>query len=75
MWKALFIVAALSISASPVDAAQPDKGRRIEQPQPQPQPQPQRGDSTRREGLRRDVERISQEIYKRGSPPPPSRRR
>ncbi|HXJ52195.1 MAG TPA: hypothetical protein VNH16_12425 [Burkholderiales bacterium] len=68
MWKALFIVAALSISASPVDAAQPDKGRRIEQPQPQPQPQ--RGDSTRREGLRRDVERISQEIYKRGSPPP-----
>jgi len=73
MWKALFIVAALSISASPVDAAPRDNGKRIEQPQPQPQPQ--RGDSTRREGLRRDVERISQEIYKRGSPPPPSRRR
>ena len=67
MWKALFIVAALSISASPLDAAPRDNGKRIEQPQPQPQPQ--RGDSMRREGLRRDVERISQEIYRRGNPP------
>jgi hypothetical protein len=68
MWKALFIVAALCVSASPLDAAPRDNGKRIEQPQPQPQPQ--RGDNMRREGLRRDVERISQEIYKRGSPPP-----
>ena len=35
MWKALFIVAALSISASPLDAAQPDNGRRIEKTQTQ----------------------------------------
>ena len=68
MWKALFIAAALSLSASPLDAAPRDNGKRIEQPQPQPQPQ--RGDTTSREGLRRDVERISQEIYKRGNPPP-----
>jgi hypothetical protein len=64
MWKVLFIVAALSLSASPLDAAARDNGKRVEQPQPQ------RGDATRREGLRRDVERISQEIYKRGNPPP-----
>ena len=74
MWKVLFIAAALSISASPLDAAPRDNAKRTEQPPPQPQPQPQHGDSMRREGLRRDVERISQEIYKRGTPPPSRRR-
>jgi len=64
MWKALFIVAALSISASPVGAAQPDNGRRIEKTQTQ------RGGE-----LRRDVDRISKEIYRRNSAPPPQRRR
>jgi len=64
MWKALFIVAALSISASPLDAAQPDNGRRIEKTQTQ-----STGD------LRRDVDRISKEIYRRNSAPPPQRRR
>ena len=64
MWKALFIVAALSISASPVDAAQADNGRRIEKTQTQ------RGGD-----LRRDVDRISKEIYRRNSAPPPQRRR
>jgi hypothetical protein len=63
MWKALFIVAALSVSASPLDAAQPDKnGGRIEKTQ--------RGGD-----LRRDVDRISKEIYRRNSAPPPQRRR
>jgi len=66
MWKALFIAAALSVSASPLDAAQPDNGRRIEKTQPQPQ----RGGD-----LRRDVDRISKEIYRRNSAPPPQRRR
>jgi hypothetical protein len=61
MWKALFIVAALSVSASRLDAAQPDNGRRIEKTQ---------RDDARRDSLRRDVERISQEIYRRGNPPP-----
>lgn len=57
MWKALFIVVALSVSASPLDAAQPDNGRRI--------------DKTQRAGdLRRDLERISREIYRRNDPPP-----
>ena len=58
MWKALFIVAALSVSASPVDAAQPDNGRRIEKTQ-------------RGADLRRDVDRISREIYRRNDPPRP----
>lgn len=66
MWKALFIVAALSVSASPLDAAQPDNGRRSEQTQ--------RGGD-----LRRDVDRISREIYRRNDPPrrqpQPQRRR
>jgi hypothetical protein len=62
MWKALFIVAALSISASPLDAAQPDNGKRMEKTQ--------RGGD-----LRRDVDRISKEIYRRNSAPPPQRRR
>jgi hypothetical protein len=65
MWKALFVVAALCVSASPLDAAPRDNGKRIEKTQ--------RGDAARREGLRRDVERISQEIYRRGNPPPPRR--
>jgi hypothetical protein len=58
MWKALFIVAALSVSASRLDAAQPDNGRRIEKTQ-------------RGSDLRRDVERISREIYRRNDPPRP----
>jgi hypothetical protein len=68
MWKALFIAAALSVSASPLDAAQPDNGTRIEKVE--------RGGD-----LRRDVERISREIYRRNDPPPrqpqppPQRRR
>ena len=68
MWKVLFIAAALSVSASPLDAAQPDNGRRIEKTQ--------RGGD-----LRRDVDRISKEIYRRNDPPPrqppppPQRRR
>ena len=66
MWKALFIVVVLSISASPLDAAQPDNGKRFEKTQPQPQ----RGGD-----LRRDVDRISKEIYRRTSAPPPQRRR
>jgi len=66
MWKALFIVLALSVSASRLDAAQPDNARRTE--------------STQRGGdLRRDVDRISKEIYRRSDPPPrqppPQRRR
>jgi hypothetical protein len=64
MWKALFIAAALSVSASPLDAAQSDNGRRIEKTQTQ------RGGD-----LRRDVDRISKEIYRRNSAPPPQRRR
>ena len=66
MWKVLFIAAALTLSTSPLDAAQPDNGKRIERTQ--------RGDD-----LRRDVERISREIYRRNDPPPrqppPQRRR
>jgi hypothetical protein len=57
MWKVLFVVAALSLSASPLDAAQPDNGRRIEKTQ-------------RGADLRRDVDRISREIYRRNDPPP-----
>ena len=64
MWKALFIAAALTVSASPLDAAQSDNGRRIEKTQTQ------RGGD-----LRRDVDRISKEIYRRNSAPPPQRRR
>ena len=50
MWKLAFIAAALSFSASPLDAA-PKDGRRVEKTQ--------RGDE-----LRRDVERMSKEIYR-----------
>jgi len=66
MWKVLFIAAALSVSASPLDAAQPDNGRGVEK-------------SQRGGDLRRDVDRISKEIYRRNDPPPrqppPQRRR
>ena len=48
MWKVLFLVAALSVSASPLDAARRD-GKKMEKSE-----------------LRRDIERISKEIY----PPP-----
>ena len=48
MWKVLFLTAALVVSASPLDARElPRKGDRVE----------------KREELRRDVERISKEIY------------
>lgn len=57
MWKALFMAAALSVSASPLDAAQPDNGRRS-------------GETQRGADLRRDLERISREIYRRSDPPP-----
>jgi hypothetical protein len=50
MWKLAFIAAALCLSASPLDAAAKD-GKRIEK-------------TERREDLRRDVERISKEIYR-----------
>ncbi|HEV8109406.1 MAG TPA: hypothetical protein VGP97_17960 [Burkholderiales bacterium] len=62
MWKALFVVAALCVSASPLDAAPRDNGKRIEKTQ-------------RSDNLRRDVERISSEIYRRKDAPPPQRRR
>jgi hypothetical protein len=66
MWKVLFIAAALSVSASPLDAAQPDNGSRADK-------------SQRGGDLRRDVDRISKEIYRRNDPPPrqppPQRRR
>jgi hypothetical protein len=57
MWKVLFLVAALSLSASPLDAA-PRDVKKVEKTQ-------------RGEELRRDVERISKEIY----PPRQERRR
>jgi hypothetical protein len=46
MWKVLFILAALAVSASPLDAA-PDEGRKMQKSE-----------------LRRDVERISKDIYR-----------
>ena len=48
MWKLAFIIAAFAVSLSPVDARQP----------------PARADRTEKPSdLRRDVERISREIY------------
>jgi hypothetical protein len=47
MWKLAFIFAAFAISLSPVDARQP----------------PARPDVDKPSDLRRDVERISREIY------------
>jgi hypothetical protein len=62
MWKLLFLVVAFSVSLSPADARQPPgKNERVE-----------KRDSGQRAGeLRRDVERISKEIY----PPRRDRRR
>jgi hypothetical protein len=48
MWKVVFLIAALALSVSPLDAA-PKEGKRMEKSE--------RGE------LRRDVERISKEIY------------
>jgi hypothetical protein len=55
MWKLAFIAAALSLSASPIDAAAKD-GKRPEKLE--------RRDDSRRDDLRRDVDRISKEIYR-----------
>lgn len=55
MWKVLFLAAVLSISVSPLDAA-PRESKKVEKTQ--------RGDD-----LRRDVERISKEIYPTRQPP------
>jgi hypothetical protein len=49
MWKLLFLVAALTLSVSPADAA-PNGGKQAEK-------------SGRASELARDVERISREIY------------
>jgi hypothetical protein len=51
MWKMVFVLAALAVSASPLDAA-PDEGRKMQKSE-----------------LRRDVERISKEIYPRQEQP------
>jgi hypothetical protein len=51
MWKLVFVLAALAVSASPLDAA-PDEGRK-----------PQKSELRRDGELRRDVERISKDIY------------
>jgi hypothetical protein len=45
MWKVAFVLAALAVSASPLDAA-PDERRKVQKSE-----------------LRRDVDRISKEIY------------
>lgn len=55
MWKVLLLAVALSISVSPLDAA-PREGKKVEKTQ-------------RGEDLRRDVERISKEIYRPRQPP------
>jgi hypothetical protein len=60
MWKVLFLTAALVVSASPLDARElPRKGDRVE----------------KREELRRDVERISREIYPQKQQRPQRQRR
>jgi hypothetical protein len=55
MWKVFFVVAAIAFSASPLDAA-PDEGRKMPK-------------AELRSELRRDVERISKEIYPRQEQP------
>ena len=50
MWKVAFVLAALAVSASPLDAA-PDEGRKMQREE-------------LRSELRRDVERISKDIYR-----------
>jgi hypothetical protein len=54
MWKLVFIVAAIAVSMSPVDARQP----------PAKNDRAEKRDSGE---LRRDVERISKEIYRERS--------
>ena len=56
MWKVLFLVAALSVSISPIDAREAPRDKR-EKRDEQPA------------DLRRDVERISREIYPARSAP------
>jgi hypothetical protein len=60
MWKAFFLAVALLASMSPLDAHEQQRPR-----------QERRMEKTQREDLRRDVERISKEIY----PPHQERRR
>lgn len=62
MWKLAFMIAVLALPAGPLAAAQRDDGRRIEKTQ-------------RTEDLRRDVERISREIYRRSDERRPAGRR
>ena len=60
MWKVAFIAAALAISMSPADARKPPaQGARVEKREPSE--------------LKRDVERISREIYPERSDLSPSR--
>ena len=52
MWKVIFVAFAFAVSASPLDARElPKDGKRMEKTQ-------------RGQDLRRDVERISKEIYR-----------
>jgi hypothetical protein len=60
MWKIAFIAAALAISMSPVDARKPPA-------------QPDRVEKREPSELKRDVERISREIYPERSDLPPPR--
>ena len=55
MWKVLFLVLALGVSISPVDAREAPREKRVEKREPA--------------DLRRDVERISKEIYPARSAP------
>ena len=66
MWKLAFIAAALCFSASPLDAAAKD-GKRIEKIERKDDSRrnPVRSSDGRGDDLRRDVDRISREIYKR----------
>jgi hypothetical protein len=66
MWKALFLAAAFTVSMSPVDARQPSaRNDRVED----------RVEKRHESGeLRRDVERISKEIYPPRSDSASSRR-
>jgi hypothetical protein len=61
MWKVVFIAAALALSISPVDARRPPA-------------QPDRVEKRDPSELRRDVERISREIYPERRSDSPARR-